>query len=581
MNEFIQTIRQKKLFWRLFSYFILVCVIPLTLSTGITLYNSERNVMRFAYRSANSAMDIIAYNIEQQFQKYYHLAYFLTRDVQLQDISRLDSARDLNALHNSAEQYRRLIKGYADSVPGIDYIGIAYKNGIMLTSKTPAFLDNDQSQSHWFRLCEREPDQVHFVLFKANSGPLPSIPTPVDVILACRAIHDGQGRFIGVSMVIMANTILAQSATNILDRNGSFLSIVDSSGGLVYSPYVGMLPEVESPKHYIRIERHLSSMNWSLIGMMRVRETADSLNQMRLFSLTLLIAFVLLVIILSILLSKRILRPLYTLNKTMNLAEKGDLYAYFPPGRADEINDLGLSFNSMMVTIRNLMTQVRIEQDAKRKAEISLLLTNIKPHFLYNTLDSISWMAAQYKADDIVEAINALSVLYRISLSKGSDTISVADEISHVSSYLKIQKLRYEDKLNYEIVMDDSCANLFIQKLIIQPLVENAIYHGIKLIEEAGLIKVSVRVEGELLLVVVEDNGQGMPDDKLESLRNRIYSGIARQNDPGKGYGLTNVNSRLVLSYGNEYGLDISSRFGIGTTCVIRHPVIRGGECIN
>lgn len=563
---------KKKLFWRLFVYFLLISTIPLSLVTFLTLRNAEDNIMHFARKSADSAMDIISYNITQQFRKYYHLAYFIARDMQLQRVSQLKNIEEIDNQQLPIKQYFQLLKGYAASVPDTDYVGVAFENGILMTTKSPDFQMNGVHDKSWYLQCKESPDNVHFIFFGEGNGPLENIPTPVDVIMACRAIQDNNGQVIGVSMVVMSTNILAHSATNILDRNGSFLFIMNENKDLIYSPYVGMIPQVSNEEMYVRVERSISSFGWNVIGMMRVNDAIESLRNISTIAQRLLIFLVIGLALISILISRRILRPINLLKSTMKLAEQGDLHADYNSSGNDEINDLGLSFNAMMGTIRNLISQVRNEQQKKRKAEISLLLANIKPHFLYNTLDSICWMASQYNADDIVDAIGALSTLYRIALSKGSDTIPIEDEISHVTSYLQLQKLRYEEKVTYLIEVDESCWGLKVQKLIIQPLVENAIYHGIKESDRNGFIQVTVRQSNQQLLIQISDNGSGITKDKLDHLRKRLKNETGNE---ASGYGMKNVHDRLTLSYGRKYGLTIESEYRKGTQCIIHHPILQ------
>ena len=217
-----------------------------------------------------------------------------------------------------------------------------------------------------------------------------------------------------------------------------------------------------------------------------------------------------------------------------------------------EIAALGQSFNSMIAKIRELLDLVVKQQREKRHAEIRTLQAQIKPHFLYNTLDTIRWMAEEKDAPEIGEMVGALTRLFRISLSRGREIIPLSEEAVHVQSYLYIQKVRYEDKLEYAIDIPESLHNMMVIKLILQPLVENAIYHGIKQKRGTGHIWVEARRQGDALRFTVKDDGAGMSQEACDRLNRELSDENAL---PESGYGIFNVNNRIRLSYGNSYGL--------------------------
>jgi two-component system sensor histidine kinase YesM len=230
----------------------------------------------------------------------------------------------------------------------------------------------------------------------------------------------------------------------------------------------------------------------------------------------------------------------------------------------------------MIGEIRNLIEEVAEVQRAKREAELQVLQEQIKPHFLYNTLDTIHWMAQEHGAADITAVVAALTKLFRIGLSRGRETIPLAEEIEHVRSYLFIQKVRYEDKFDYRIDVPDDLGPAPVLRLILQPLVENAIYHGLKPKRGPGLLTVSARREGEVLILTVDDDGVGMDAGRLEELNLALHSGGTRPGE-GPGYGVFNGNERLVLSFGRRYGLRFVPLEAGGTRVEVRHPWIEGG----
>jgi two-component system sensor histidine kinase YesM len=273
--------------------------------------------------------------------------------------------------------------------------------------------------------------------------------------------------------------------------------------------------------------------------------------------------------------TRSILQPIGRLRKLMKRAEAGDLSVYFASSNMDEIGQLGRGFNNMIIEIRKLIDLVYEEQKSKREAELRILQAQIKPHFLYNTLDTIQWMAQERKADDIVVMIMALTNLFRIGLNRGKESISVSEEIEHIQSYLFIQKARYESKLNYEINVEPTVKQEIVIKLTLQPLVENAIYHGIKARRGEGYIKIDVRKMDEKLCLSVTDNGAGIPQDQLSKLQAVLAGELVDGELPG--FGLFNVHERIRLVYGEMYGIRLYSTMGVGTKVEVWYP-LKGGE---
>ena len=270
--------------------------------------------------------------------------------------------------------------------------------------------------------------------------------------------------------------------------------------------------------------------------------------------------------------SRSIYIPIKRLHDVTSTITKDDLKVLVTRENADEITELGLSFNIMIGRIRELLDSQMKEQESLKKAELRALQAQINPHFLYNTLDTIIWMAETQQTDQVVQLVSALSSFFRISLSKGRDWISIGEEIERTRNYLTIQKMRYRDILDFRIDIDPTLANNTILKLILQPLVENALYHGIKNKRNGGIISVraSQNGDGEIVLEV-EDNGVGMTHDKLERVRAQI-SEDSEEIRLETGFGIDNVNKRIRLYYGRQYGLSIASEAGIGTCVTLVIP---------
>ena len=266
--------------------------------------------------------------------------------------------------------------------------------------------------------------------------------------------------------------------------------------------------------------------------------------------------------------------PIKKLQDLTTTITKDDLQALVSNENVDEITELGMSFNIMTSKIRELLDFKVHEQENLKKAELKTLQAQINPHFLYNTLDTIVWMAEANQTGQVIEIVRALSSFFRIALSRGRDWIPIRQEIEHVSSYLHIQKIRYRDILDYEIDMDESIGDGTILKLTLQPLVENALYHGIKNKRDGGTIRVWARKASQnRVLLEVQDDGVGCTPYRLAKILETLDDDSQEISPDGEGFGLANVNKRIKLYYGPEYGLTIESQYRQGTRVTVTIPL--------
>ena len=271
--------------------------------------------------------------------------------------------------------------------------------------------------------------------------------------------------------------------------------------------------------------------------------------------------------------------PIKKLQDLTTTITKDDLEGLVSRSNVDEITELGLSFNIMTGKIRDLLDAKVREQENLKKAELKALQAQINPHFLYNTLDTIVWMAEANKTDQVIDLVRALSSFFRIALSRGKDWISIRQEIEHVGSYLHIQKIRYRNILDYEFDIDDSILDGTILKLTLQPLAENALYHGIKNKRNGGKITIRARrAANNLVLLEVQDDGVGCTPYKLAKILDQLNEDATAASSIEEGFGLSNVNKRIKLYYGEEYGLSIESRYQEGTKITVAIPLQENRE---
>lgn len=297
-------------------------------------------------------------------------------------------------------------------------------------------------------------------------------------------------------------------------------------------------------------------------------------------ALELCLATTAMAVLLSMLLSgiavRSVTKPIKKLCSQTRKVAQGDFTAHTKIESMDEIAVLTDSFNDMTSEIGMLVENIKKQEENLRITESRLLQAQINPHFLYNTLDTIVWLAEAKQTDEVISMVTALSSFFRTTLSKGKDYITIREEESHIRSYLQIQQFRYQDIMDYEIDIDEEIYPYSIPKLTLQPLVENALYHGVKNKRGKGLIKITGKKVKNRIYLTVEDDGIGMTEKELDKLRRGVYR-IQNEEDPS-GFGLANVNQRLQYYYGEEYGVFFESEEGKGTQATVIIEAKTGDE---
>jgi len=407
------------------------------------------------------------------------------------------------------------------------------------------------------------------------------------VVTMSKAITNPETKeIIGVFFVDLNYRSINDLAENLDLGQKSYVYIVDDLGNIVYHPkqqllYSGLWEEdidrvlnASSEEDNWEADNKLYSVTksestgWSVVGVTDLEEML--LGTRELVSLYYFIAICLIVLAtwLAIVLTNKITSPLRNLQHSMRAAQNGQFEVeIIEDGSQNEIGDLIYSFQLMLREIEQLIERNTKEQEEKRLYELNALQAQISPHFLYNTLDSIIWMAEGRNTKDVILMTSALAKLLRKSISNDKELVTVAEEIEYTRSYLIIQKMRYRDKLKYLIDMDTVIVDVEIIKLIIQPLVENAIYHGIKCKSGIGTIKITAEYKHKGIMIEIVDDGAGMTKEQLEHIFDERAEDRAR-----KSVGVLNVHKRIQLSYGTEYGLSFQSELGRGTSVSIYLP---------
>lgn len=312
----------------------------------------------------------------------------------------------------------------------------------------------------------------------------------------------------------------------------------------------------------------LNQADWKIVGVIPKRAIAESVGYIKILMIMLAAVSVAVSMAVAEMVAASVTRPIDTLVDAMEQVYIGNLDVSVRTERTDEIGVLYRTFNHMTGEMKRLIDTIYREQEALRKQELKALQAQINPHFLYNTLDSIIWSLRMKKVEESIDMLAALTDFFKISLSKGKDIITIEEEVKHISSYLSIQHQRYREKFDYDINVDPALLGCRTPKLILQPMVENAIYHGLKPKEGMGYLYIHIFAEGDDILMRVEDTGMGMPKERVERLNGELASISSDQQ--GTGYGVRNVNDKIKIVFGKEYGVKIQSVEGEGTIVTLR-----------
>lgn len=494
---------------------------------------------------------------------------------------------DAPGWESETDYIRSVLENVANSHREVAGIFIATKEDLYVSTGMSRISRDPFQNERWYREASENPEEIQLISVVTGRNIVTNRSYSIDDVFSlAKAVQDPEtGEVLGVILLDIRHDIIQSSINGVTIGEKGFVFVMDQEDNIVYTPVNGivyrvnpkwvkamepMSVQIQGGSYQIRSE--LSPYTgWRTVGVFSMDEVMSSVNTIVYILFTCVIISLVLVVIVSFKFSRTLTNPIFKLKRLMKQAESGDLTVRFNFQHNDEIGELGQSFNHMIARIDQLIQMVYVEQENKRTAEMKSLQEQIKPHFLYNTLDTISWMARDYDAEDIVRLVDALTNMFRIGLSHGKDIITVKEEITHVSNYLYIQKIRYKDKLNYVIHVDESLYAVEVPKLILQPLVENAIYHGVKAKRGGGTITITGVPEGENLVFTVQDDGAGMPQEKVEELNRRMSERSVL--DEQKSFGLFYIRERIQLCYGTGYGVHVESTLGEGTRVTITLPL--------
>ena len=551
---------------------------------GVTLYNRFVNRMEdMTIESSEQLLNQTAINLETYLRNMRRISDAMYYSV-IKD-------KDL-AVDSVDEEMNLLYEANKDNLISI----ACYTNDGKLVAAAPVTNEKDNSDivgQEWFVNAVDQMENLHFST--------PHVQNLFDdanyryhwVISLSRAVEltksgDSELGVLLVDMNYSSIEQLLEKANTGIDEE--YVYLMDGNGEIIYHPkqkliYAGLYEENNeeiatwddgSHKEDFWSENRLvtvktvSYTGWKIVSVIPNSVFNMGMYETRLFFVMLLIISMLLIIFVNQMVSSSVASPLEKLNESVKEWEAGNMNPDIYIGGFTEVEHLGRTLKSTVEQIRKLMDDVLLEQEEKRKSELDALQSQINPHFLYNTLESITWMIEGERYEDAVFMISQLASLFRISLSKGRTIIRVEDEIKHATNYMNIQKIRYKNRFHVDFQIDEEILNCCTVKLIVQPLLENAIYYGVEGMDDEGEIWVRGYRDGDDVCIEVRDNGLGMSEEILDSLL-KENSRVPRK---GSGVGVINVHKRIQIRFGKKYGLEIESEPDEGTMVRIRLPYI-------
>lgn len=559
------------------------------LSMGIMMY------WRF---SDISEENIIENNQKLMDQTVESVENYLINMRQISDAAYYYVIKENDVSGNIDEIHKGMNLLYEANKDKLRSIAVYNKYGSLMAAEPVATQkeEPDVTKQEWFIQAMNRMENVHFST--------PHVQNLFDdgtyryywVLSASRVVEltNGTESQTGVLLVDMDYSGISRMMEQInASGNGQYYYLCDGNGNIIYHPHQvqldnGMQSEssvkaaVSDEKIYDEymegmhrkvIVNSISYTGWKLVGVMPYSIFTTRMADIKQFVLVVSLLMAMMLELINQVVSVRISSPIMKLNNSVNKYEEGkEPHIYI--GGSEEIRHLGKSIQESYKQNLSLMKRVVWEQNERRKSELDVLQSQINPHFLYNTLDSITWMIEGEKNEEAAFMITQLAKLFRISLSKGHTIISIRDELQHAQSYMNIQKIRYKNKFEVVFDIDPEILDYCVVKLVLQPILENAINYGIREMDGCGIINVCGKKADDRIILSVSDNGMGIPDDEIGFLlkdTNRIRK-------RGSGVGLVNVNNRIKILFGGQYGLYIESELDEGTTVYINIPAIEYTE---
>lgn len=558
--------------------------------TDVSMKFTNTSIFENSSEYTHTIIQQMNQNIDSYIDYMENIAYLISSNEDVQDYL-FDEKIDNEGRYRILNQLQTIL----DSRSDIRNVGIISKNGRMLINDGSKSVnqDLDLNTQEWYATALEKPNGP--ILTSSHVQHIISGERPW-VITLSRGIRDrsGSGEKEGVFFIDLNYSAISELCDQSTVGTKGYAFILDAKGNIVYHPQQQQLyNELQTENISLIMDTDEDTVltgtgndgklysisrsektGWTVVDCTNVKELLSKSRQAQSVYVLTAIILVIVALLFSRFMARSITLPIQKLRDSMKKVQEGDFsVSDVVVDSKNEIGSLTKSFDVMTHRIHELMEQNVHEQEEKRKSELKALQSQINPHFLYNTLDSIIWMAEGKKNEEVVLMTASLARLLRQSISNEDEVVPIANEVEYARGYLTIQKMRYKDKLEFQIEVDSSILYIPLIKLVLQPIIENAIYHGLKYKESKGLLIVKgFMKDGNAVLQVIDD-GVGMDEETLAHIYDKH-----KVNYHSNGVGVYNVQKRLKLYYGEDYGITYTSELGKGTTATITIPGRQEGQ---
>ncbi len=563
--------------------FTLVALVSM-LFMGIAFYAQfVRNARQMALENNKQMLEQVSWNLNSYIRKMMNISDFMYYNViKNKDLTEESIDKEMNLLYEEN-------KDYLVSIVCVTEDGAVLAAGPIATRKKSV----DLKEQEWFVQAGEKIENLHFTtphvqnIFESSNYQYAWVISLSRSVELTNAGHTRRG----VLLVDMNYSAIEQVFDKANEQNSGYVYLMDRNGEIIYHPrqkaiYSGMVKENTQMASTYEDGTHIENFmgeeravvvktigytGWKIVNVTPTSKLFRNTIHIGFFMVMICTVTIFLILFGNIFISDRVTEPLRNLEESIRYLEEGHLedeHIYI--GGSHEIRHLGQTITLMVKRMKDLMDKMVREQEDKRKSELDALQSQINPHFLYNTLNSVVWMVECEQYREALSMVKALAKLFRISLSKGNSIITIEDELTHAQNYMSIQQMLYRNKFCVKIDVEPAIRGCITIKLIVQPILENAIYHGMEFMDGEGEITVHGYEKDGDIYIEVSDNGMGIPEETIESL----LTDKSRARGKGSGIGLWNVNQRIALYFKGDYGLSIKSELDEGTTVTIHLPKI-------
>lgn len=604
--------RRMKLIPKLASSYILAILLCILIVGGFYYQMLQSTIKKETTELFGNTISQARENIEYRVELYSTLADILYMNMGLQNLL-LKEYYDPISRSIALEDIQRLLSPLNSGYKDIAQICIYATNGTVAPFDKIIFSIKSVEEEDFYKALSNRDDNIRWLFYEERKIPDQVISSTANAMNGTTSDFVENGTFVkqltmvknlrhlktdtylGFLMVKLDSDNLFKGLTTQEKLNGGWFDVTDSAGKLIFSGADSSMSEKENIqtnsvveiqqgyKDYVQklennftldannrkflvLREKIETAGWNIFYVNPMERYQGDLNKLQWITLFLVLFCLALFILLSWWMASQFSRRIRTLFQSMKHVQTGDFSVQIPIDGSDEIDELGSGFNRMVLELKKLMEEMSYVKEREKEAELKALQAQINPHLLYNTLASISYLGAEYGAEEVTRMSNSLAKFYRIALSKGKNIISIQDEIEHIKAYLDIQRVRFKNRIHVIFDIDEKVLVSCSPKLILQPFVENSILHGMWITKKSITIRIVIVEEAGLITWTIIDDGMGMKPNQLQSV-------LCGEKEREQGYGVSNVDRRIKVFFGDQYGAKVFSLWGIGTVVQITTPL--------